>query len=402
MFWRRRRLHMGFESFLEYRLKRRMHRKNALHALAARRHHANVLHMAPILRHRPRRIIGASDSEGGGGDDSDADHTASNLSDLKGLNKYSALDMTLLSGSARRQTAKRAHYLTSLSIRDIIYDAKAAVLAFSRGGNTDAYKVKAADYTQAQDTVALLFAFRRLYHRSIYISRQRRVRASLRRARIAAVMALWKQSWAARASVERALEPRLVRIVEEMRVVKMRLALRRLHWYVHVSRREKEQLHRYGQRIRSKAVYLRALHTMRCKAYVKCFQALKQNYVSYSPSIAEQRRSDLHHADYAQRHTLRGWRQWYQARSALRRHGLRGEANQRALMGLLLHRANLWHLVQPGRHSGGVGMTPESFMLLPAVQQMHMTQDITRRCVQQLQLRRVLHRLRAVGRLRDV
>jgi hypothetical protein len=391
-------LHSGFESFLEFGMKRRMHRKNALHALAARRRHTNVSHMAPILRHRPARLHPREDGDSDAGDASALSQSERGLSDLSRLNKYSTLDMTMFNVS-QRQEAKRAHYLTSLSIRDIVLDAKSALLTFSRGGNNeDAFRVKTREYLQAQDTVALLFAFRRLYHRSIYITRQRRVRLLVRRSCLANVMTMWKSAWSAVATVEKALEPRVQRVLEEMKYVKKQLALRKLRTNVHWSRRDREKLQRFATRIRSKPVYLRAVHTIRCAAFVKCFLVLKQNYISYSPTVAEQRRSDQHRAAYSARFALRLWHLWYRSRSAARRRGLRSDSARRSLMGLLLHRAQIWHLVQPNKHSAATSMSTDTFFDLPAVRNMHLTKDILTQTVHHFQLRRALHRLSSIGK----
>jgi hypothetical protein len=280
-----------------------------------------------------------------------------------------------------------------------VLDAKSALLTFSRGGNNDAtFRVKTREYLQAQDTVALLFAFRRLYHRSIYITRQRRVRLLVRRSCLASVMALWKSAWAAVATVEKALEPRVQRVLEEMKYVKKHIALRKLRTHVHWSRRDREKLQRYASRIRAKPVYLRALHTIRCAAFVKCFLVLKQNYVSFSPTVSEQRRSDQHCAAYSLRFALRIWRLWYRSRSDSRRRGLRSESARRSLMGVLLHRAQIWHIVQPNKHSATTSMSTDTFFDLPAVRSMHLTKDILTQTVHHFQLRRALHRLSAVGK----
>ena len=268
-FWRRRRLHFGFESFLEYGMKRRMHRKNALHALAARRRHANSAHMAPIQRHKPARPAGS----GGGAnsshfvsmnfDESHSDHESeylhsdsivlspqlSRLSDLDKLNKYSNLDMSMLD-MEKRHRAKQAQYFTSLSIRDIIHDHKSALLMYSRGG-TNAYNLRAKteEYIQAQDAVALLFAFRRFYHRAIYITRQRKIRLLIRKQRLFASMGVWKAMYAERAKTEDALRPQVEFALQEMKIAKKRIAFRKLHRFVHYSQRDNDQNERRKQHI---------------------------------------------------------------------------------------------------------------------------------------------------------
>lgn len=416
MYWRTRRLHLGFESFLEYGMKRRMHRKNALHALAARRRHANPAYMSPVLRHRPPRpdVSATFDGDDDMTRNQDESSTAfaqmtsrlSNLSDLSGLNKYSNLDMTMFH-AAKLQQQKRAQYLTSLSIQEIVNDAKSALVMYGRSGNGDGLKVKTIEYQQAQDSVALLFAFRRLYHRSIYITRQRKVRALLRAARLKSVFALWKDMWGAHVKVEVALEPHVQRVIEQMKTVKKRIALRKFQLFIHYGKKEKEHLFRYNLRIRSKPVFLRALHLIRCAAYVKCFLALKSHYVSHSPTAVHFRQAEIQQVSHSLRLGFRHWRHWYKARNSARRDGFQAESSRHILMAVLLQRSAIWHLVQQSsRSSSGAvaaaststAMSTDTFFSLPAIRHMHFTAPMVSRIVQLTQLRRALYKLRKIGK----
>lgn len=416
MYWRTRRLHLGFESFLEYGMKRRMHRKNALHALAARRRHTNPAYMSPVLRHRPMRPS-ALDGSGFADDDpaQDGDNEESsaafaqltsklhNLSDLSGLNKYSSVDMTMFNASQRQQQ-KRAQYLTSLSIQEIINDAKSALVMYGRGGDGDSLKVKTREYQQAQDAVALLFAFRRLYHRSIYISRQQKVRAMLRTVKIKSVFSMWKEMWTARLKVEVALEPHVQRVVENMKFVKKRIALRKFQDFVHYGKREKEHLSHYQRRIRSKPVFLKAIHLIRCAAYVKCFNALKTHYVTHSPTPVHFRQADNQKVSHSLRSGFGHWRRWYTARNSSRLNGFQAESSRHILMAMLLQRSAIWHLVQQNNRgsagasaSSSTAMSTDTFLNLPAIRHMHFTAPLVNRTVQLTQLRRALHKLRMIG-----
>ena len=379
-------------------MKRRMHRKNALHALALRRRHLQPQFMSPVLRH-PRSAGTAVSLRGLFTEDELAEASLqssppTNMSQLSGIRRFANLDASL------RHTAQRAQYSTSLSIREIVNDAKAAILTFSRGGNNaNSLLVKTHEYLRAQDAVALLFAFRRFYHRSIYITRQQRVRKNLRQRRMSSVLTLWREMWAARVSAETALEPQLARIIEELKYVKLRGGLRKLQRNIAISRRESASLREVSVRFHSKPIFLRALHMVRCAAYVKSFFTLKQHYIRSSPTQAEQLRSELHCESYHMRTAVRTWRQWSGRCSHARKSGLRSEANRRALMGLLLRESRVWHIVQPSRPGGSTSMSTDTFFELPVVRSMHLTTAAVRHTVDAFQLRRALHRLGHFGKL---
>lgn len=426
-FWRRRRLHFGFESFLEYGMKRRMHRKNALHALAARRRHANSTHMTPILRHRPARsnlntstshIVSTShfSDEENEADSSYPDSSGvlspqlSKLSDLDKLNKYSNLDMSMLD-MEKRHRAKQAQYFTSLSIRDILNDTKSALLVYSRGG-TNAYNLRAKtqEYLQAQDSVALLFAFRRFYHRAIYITRQRKLRLLRRKQRLSACLAIWKAMYAERAQTEQALQPQVEFALEEMKVARKRIALRKLKRFVHYSQRDTARKARFAARICSKQIYLRAFHALRCLAFVKCFDVLKSNYVKNSPTVEELRHSAFHHQYFSVQSAFKGWRRWLKTCAATRLNGFQSQTSRQLLMNTLLQRSHIRHLVQDTRHhshnhhhSSGSGrgntinMSPDTFFSLPAIRQLRLKPSMLKHTVHLTQLKRALRRLRKIG-----
>ena len=125
---------------------------------------------------------------------------------------------------------------------------------------------------------------------------------------------------------------------------------------------------------------------------------MKQNYISCSPSVAEQRAADEHYDDFSLRFAVRKWLCWYKEHSSNRRRGVRGEANKRAFMGFLLHRAHIWHIVQPNKNSSGTSMSTDTFLELPVVKNMHITRDITRQTVHLFMMRRALQRLSRVGK----
>ncbi|KAJ1428250.1 hypothetical protein B484DRAFT_396908 [Ochromonadaceae sp. CCMP2298] len=392
--WRVSRLHRGFEAVLEFGVRKRLYRRNALHALAARRRHVDVAAMRPILQHRTTSAPTSAPTSAYASTFPSA--STSFLQSPKSLHDtINSTNMSLsisMLGAADRLHVKEMQYLTSLSIRAVVADVRGAILVYSRSGCRDLLRVKTTQYLAAQDSIALLFAFRRLYHRSIYIKRLRGVRLMQRHRYKTAAMALWRGQWAARTSADQALEPRILAVYQHMGVWKQRQAMRQLALNIQLMHRDREHLASYRLHVRTKSTFLRAVAILRCPALVKTFYALKGNYRTGTLPPQESYKAHLHQQAFSMRAAMRRWKGWFKYINASRLGGFKGPS-QALLQTVLLDEAVGTTRDRADYHH----LSAEHFLALPAVRRMHLHSRLVSRTLLLSRLRRAFHLLRRVG-----
>ena len=359
--WRTKRLRMGFEVCLEHAMKRRMRRRNGLHALALRRLHSNPHHMSPTLR--TRRVGPTSDS-------SDASTISIN-----------------------RTHVQDARYSTSMSMREVLYNVKLAIFVYSRSGhNSDTLRVKMDDYVGAQDSVALLFHFRRLHLRCVLLPRAKTVERMVEHRVLRSSFGLWSETWTGRLSWELSRQPAVESAQRRILVVRTMFAFRRLRRHIKLSRDRKQRLSRYSSEIKSKTVFVRALHMIRCPAYLKCFLSLKQNYLEQSLPPAEFRKAEELNRMLRRRSSLSDFRRRVASIRSGRLGSFRNDLG-RAFLQKLLMRGGTRLLLRVEDY-----ITTSTFFALPAVKHMYIPVHMIQQVMDMMKLHVAMRRLRIVAK----
>ena len=165
-------------------------------------------------------------------------------------------------------------------------------------------------YDHNVNLLCLLFAMRRLFKRTVYEARVRQIQELAALTMTRRTYQVMKSHRAAMVANQDAFQLKAEQHCHVVQQRAIRFALERFVYFPTLLRREAQLLQLIRARIVQNPMALKALHLIRCSAFVKFFVAIQNNYHYSDITDEEIKLSERHKCHYALQTRLRRWVHW--------------------------------------------------------------------------------------------
>lgn len=315
-------LRRGFESWMEFNLKSRMQRKNALQAFAWRRTHVDRGSMAMSIARNTRRSLFFTQAE-----TTSDESFALTTEQLQERIKLAIDYKTSLSVRKLLQVAQlqyRSQYqdrrpidtnTTSPSQRKLMLANRSVNYNYSSG---TIGVLKLQQYHSAQDLVALMFAFRRFFHRTTLLKRFALLRNNSAITHAKKAFHGWRMALSHRRRYLLGLEPQLDLAHQRILDLRAARAFKFIKRNVSLNRQERAMLAQCKQRIFAASAGRRAVYLFRFPLLVRCFMQLKNDFLREGVPMEMNEAAAGLFRHIGRRRALHKWLAWQRVRAARR------------------------------------------------------------------------------------